>query len=157
MSVNAPIANAIAPMVRHLPGRPGQCGLRPTSFQESPDDSNFRGAGNIPTKSPKRRNILNSIVQREISAGLGDQGSQVRVLSPRFAAHCTAVKPLPPDCSGFQVAGITHSAATSVYSLIDGLSCRTTLSLAAEPRWCEQNGVKMDRLQARGFRIRLPG
>ena len=30
-----------------------------------------------------------------------------------------------------------------VYSLIDELSCGTTLSSAAEPRWCEQNAVNM--------------
>jgi hypothetical protein len=61
---------------------------------------------------------------------LGDQGSQVRVLSPRFAAHCTAVKPFPLDCSRFQLAGISHFAGTSTHSLIDVLSCKTTLSRA---------------------------
>jgi len=72
--------------------------------------------------------FLNSISRSEISAGLGDQGSQVRVLSPRFAAHCTAVKPFSADCSGFQLPGISHFAGTSTHSLIDVLSCKTTLS-----------------------------
>jgi hypothetical protein len=52
------------------------------------------------------------------------------------------VKPLSPDCSGFQVAGISHSAGTSTYSLNWGLSDKTILSRATESprvsgiRWC---------------------
>src|ERR1017187_1550364 len=61
---------------------------------------------------------------------LGDQGSQVRVLSPRFAAHCTAVKLFSLSCSQFQLAGISHFAGTSPHSLIDVLSCKTTPSRA---------------------------
>jgi hypothetical protein len=61
---------------------------------------------------------------------LEDQGSQVRVLSPRFAAGCTAVKPFPLGCSRFQLAGISHFAGTSTHSQLDVLSCKTTLSRA---------------------------
>jgi hypothetical protein len=58
---------------------------------------------------------------------LGDQGSQVRVLSPRFASHCSAVKLFSLSCSRFQFAGISHFAGTSPHSLVDVLSCKTTL------------------------------
>ncbi len=75
---------------------------------------------------------------------LGDQGSQVRVLSPRFAADCTAVQPFSRNCSRFQVVGISHFAGTSHHSLIDVLCCKTTLSRAPSAddirgdRDCEQ-------------------
>src|ERR1035437_9256646 len=59
--------------------------------------------------------------------GLGDQGSQFRVLSPRFAAHCSAVQPFPLRFSRFQLAGISHCAGTSTHSQVDVLSCKTTL------------------------------
>ena len=62
-----------------------------------------------------------------MSTSLGDQGSQVRVLSPRFAAVSNAVKPAPADCNEFQVAGI-HAAGTSTHFLIDMLSCKTSCS-----------------------------
>ena len=74
--------------------------------------------------------FLNSAPWLKISTSLGDQGSQVRVLSPRFAAHFTAVKLFSLSCSRFQLAGISHFAGTSTHSLIDVLSCKTTLSRA---------------------------
>jgi hypothetical protein len=43
-----------------------------------------------------------------MSTNLGDQGSQVRVLSPRLAVQCTAVKLLSLGCCRFQLAGIGH-------------------------------------------------
>jgi hypothetical protein len=38
----------------------------------------------IPTQFATKPPFLNSILRHEISTGLGDQGSQVRVLSPRL-------------------------------------------------------------------------
>jgi hypothetical protein len=40
------------------------------------------------------------------------------------------VQPFPLGCSRFQLAGISHFAGTSTHSLIDVLSCKTTLSRA---------------------------
>jgi hypothetical protein len=37
------------------------------------------------------------------------------------------VQPFPLSCSRFQLAGISHFAGTSTHSLIDVLSCKTTL------------------------------
>ena len=107
-----------------------RCGCRRDSngFQYA---RSSRHSNHFPTKALK----LEINPNREISAGLGDQGSQVRVLSPRFAAHCTAVKSFPADCSGFQLAGISHFAGTSTHSLIDVLSCKTTLSRAIGQRY----------------------
>ena len=52
--------------------------------------------------------------RHQIRTGLGDQGSQVRVLSPRFAVRCTGVKLLSLVCSRFQLAGISHFAGIVV-------------------------------------------
>jgi hypothetical protein len=68
-----------------------------------------------------------------MTTSLGDQGSQVRALSPRFAVHCTAVQPFPLSCSRFQLAGISHFTGTSPHTVIDDLSCKTTLSPAPSP------------------------
>ncbi len=54
------------------------------------NDSSFTSAANH--VSNNRLHLNSERICSQITT-LGDQGSQVRVLSPRFAAHCTAVQP----------------------------------------------------------------
>jgi hypothetical protein len=105
-------------------------------------------------QSPTKPLKIELSTHREMRTSLGDHGSQVRVLSPRFAADCSAVKPLPADCSRFQLVGISHSTGTSTYSRIDCLSCQTTLFRAKRPamatsrpkRWGgERDGLELIR------------
>jgi len=88
-----------------------------------------RHSNHFPTKALK----IELSAHREMRTNLGDQGSQVRVLSPRFAAHCSAVQPFPLSFRRFQLAGISHFAGTSTHSLVDFLSCKTTLIRAGRP------------------------
>jgi hypothetical protein len=43
------------------------------------------------------------------------------------------VQPFPLSFRRFQLAGISHFAVTSTHSLIDVLSCKTTLSRVGRP------------------------
>jgi hypothetical protein len=92
-----------------------------------PKESSKRALVDIPTNSRRKHSKSNSARVRKRVLVWGTKGSQVRVLSPRFAAECTAVQPFPLSCSRFQLAGISHFAGTSTHSLIDVLSCKTTL------------------------------
>jgi hypothetical protein len=58
-----------------------------THLHSIPADSNCRGAALLPTKSRQNHSNSSSAQLPEIGTGLGDQGSQVRVLSPRAAAN----------------------------------------------------------------------
>jgi hypothetical protein len=100
---------------KQCPARAGACSRNSNGLHRM---CSSRHSNQFPTKPP----FLNSMSRHEIRTSLGDQGSQVRVLSPRFAAqlHC-AVKPFPLSCSRFQLAGISHFAGTSPHSLIDAL------------------------------------
>jgi hypothetical protein len=105
----------------------------------------------IPTNSPQNHSKIELSTHREMRTSLGDQRSQVRVLSPRFAADCSAVKPFPADCSRFQLVGISHSAGTSTYSRIACLSYRTTLFRANALRW-QPHGRNRGAVSAMGSR-----
>jgi hypothetical protein len=97
------------------------CRRGSNGFQEA---RSSRHSNHFPTRALKRE--LNP--SREISTSLGDQRSLVRVLSPRFAAHCIAVKPFPLSCSRFQHAGISHFAGNRRHSLLMILFCKTSLA-----------------------------
>jgi hypothetical protein len=99
----------------------GRYALCSTEIQGCRRDSNgfqHTCSSNLSNQFATNTNFLNSRELRQMITSLGDQGSQVRVLSPRFAADSTAVKPFPADFSGFHLAGISNSAGTSTYSLI---------------------------------------
>src|ERR1035441_5871201 len=89
--------------------------LRPTNTYRRRGDSNGfqqarsgRHSNQFATKPP----FLNSALRLETSTNLGDQGSQVRVLSPRrtpefeFATSGCAVQALSPNWSRSQRVGI---------------------------------------------------
>jgi hypothetical protein len=109
----------------------GAAGAVHADTEVSPDSNGFqhsrssRHSNQFPTKPLK----IELSAHQEIRTSLGDQGSQVRVLSPRFAAVSNAVKPAPADCNGFQRIPTcrNHPAGTSTHTLIDVLSCKTTL------------------------------
>jgi len=98
----------------------------PRDFKEIHHPCSSRHSNQFSTKPL----FLNLASRLQMRTHLGDQGSQVRVLSPRFAAYCTAVNVFSLSRSRFQLAGISHFAGTSTHSLIDVLSCKTTLSRA---------------------------
>src|ERR1700694_6060691 len=54
-----------------------------THLHSIPADSNCRGAALFPTKSRRNHSNSSSAQLPEISTSLGDQGSKLRVLSPR--------------------------------------------------------------------------
>ena len=62
-------------------------------------------SNHFPTKALK----VELSMRREIRTSLGDQGSQVRVLSPRFAAHYVAVQ-----CSHFHTVSADSNLGGSV-------------------------------------------
>ena len=54
----------------------------------------------IPTNSPRNHSKSNSARHREMRTGLGDQGSQVRVLSPRRARNVSSRRAVPRCVEG---------------------------------------------------------
>ncbi len=90
--------------------------LRPTDACSCRRDSN----GFHQPRSSRHSNqfatkplFLNSPVRLEISTGLGDQGSQVRVLSPRRTRNLSAVQGFP--CRAFGLRTLRHARARGAF------------------------------------------
>lgn len=93
------------------PIHPGACRRDSNGFHCT---CSSRHSNQIPTKPLLR----NSILRHEIGAGLGDQGSQVRVLSPRRTRKLISVQGFPvpsiwvnPAGTGPKGEGIVGSVA----------------------------------------------
>jgi len=111
----------------------------------------FAGTSALSNQIPTTPLYLNSAPRPEISTGLGDQGSQVRVLSPRLVLRCSRFQRTPPRCTGLYFAGISTLTPPE---MMTNPRARLSGASGAAPPWPLNDPAPMARVKVRRISTR---